>query len=215
MEYRSHKKDKDVIKQPSWRDKQRAVREEAILDAVQDLMSQMGYADMSMDDVANHVGISKATLYQHFGSKEDLAVHAIVRSMKRIVQLIQEQDTSHPAIERLEQMMLATIHQRYAHKRVTRTGPRPMLLGASLYDHPLYQEINQILSVQVDKLVNEAKAQGDIDPQYPTKLITQVLFSTIRTPDYQFMLQMGDVTSDVLEQTIISMLFYGLRTRKA
>lgn len=190
------------------------MREEAILDAVQDLMSQMGYAAMSMDDVANHVGISKATLYQHFQSKEELAAHAIVRSMKQIERLIHEQDPNRPAIERLEQMMLATLHQRYAHKQVSPGGPRPVMLGASLYENSLFQDMHQRLSAEVDRLVNEAKAQGDIDSQYPTKLITQVLFSTIRSPDYQLMLQMGDVTPDVLEQTIISMLFYGLRTRE-
>ena len=43
-----------------------------MLNAGQRLFAQSGYAAVSMDDVARAAGVSKATLYAHFTSKENL-----------------------------------------------------------------------------------------------------------------------------------------------
>ena len=50
----------------SLKERQWKLREDAILDAVAELLSTKGYNAMTMDDIANLVGISKATLYLHF-----------------------------------------------------------------------------------------------------------------------------------------------------
>ncbi len=67
----------------SLRERQRQVREDTILDIAHELMVTQGYANMSMDDLAGKVGISKATLYQHFPSKEEVAINVIGRGMRR------------------------------------------------------------------------------------------------------------------------------------
>src|SRR4028118_2171798 len=87
------------------RQRQRQLREDAILDAAHELMVSQGYAEMSMDDLAAQVGISKATLYQHFASKEELAVNVIVRGMRQGEEFIANLDPAVPAIQRLEQVM--------------------------------------------------------------------------------------------------------------
>lgn len=47
---------------PSLKERQWKLREDAVLDAASELMLDKGYNAMTMDDIANHVGISKATL---------------------------------------------------------------------------------------------------------------------------------------------------------
>lgn len=61
---------------PSRSDKKR----KAILDAATDVFLKNGYLGASMDEIAALSGISKQTIYQHFGSKENLFVE-IVMSM--------------------------------------------------------------------------------------------------------------------------------------
>jgi len=41
------------------------------------LFCDQGFANTSMDEVAKHAGVSKQTVYSHFGSKDDLFVAAI------------------------------------------------------------------------------------------------------------------------------------------
>ena len=77
----------DIVR-PSLKERQRKLREDAILDGAATLMDTKGFTAMTMDDVANEVGISKATLYQHFPSKGDLAVNVAVRVLDRAYEQI-------------------------------------------------------------------------------------------------------------------------------
>src|SRR3954468_21985252 len=49
-----------------------AERREAILAAALDAFGPGGYHGTSLDDVAAKAGVSKALIYEHFGSKEEL-----------------------------------------------------------------------------------------------------------------------------------------------
>ena len=59
------------------------VREDAIVSSVNRLLAEKGFDLMTVDEVANDVGIAKASLYKHFASKEALAAAAMVRVLQR------------------------------------------------------------------------------------------------------------------------------------
>ncbi|RPA62870.1 TetR/AcrR family transcriptional regulator [Shewanella frigidimarina] len=48
-----------------------------VLESAIDLFCHQGFPNTSMDEVAKHAGVSKQTVYSHFGSKDDLFVSAI------------------------------------------------------------------------------------------------------------------------------------------
>jgi len=202
-----------VTPQPNWRDRQRAIREEAILDAVQELLAERGYSLMSMDDVANCVGISKATLYQHFPSKEELAVRTIVRRIHSTIALMREQNDGLPAIERLEGVVWRILENRYAKHRLADVNPAGMMPPNLLKEHPLYQEAQQHLETLMSALVDEAKAQGDIQPHFPTPIIVQMFFSYLRDINYETLIRTGAVSPEILTETLMEMVFNGLRKR--
>jgi AcrR family transcriptional regulator len=54
----------------SFKQQQLIVRENAIVDATNNLLAKKGFEMMTMDEVAAEVGIAKASLYKHFPSKE-------------------------------------------------------------------------------------------------------------------------------------------------
>lgn len=56
-----------------------ADNETLILDAARQLFLRDGYAATSTDSVAREAGVSKATLYAHFGSKDELFVAVVTR----------------------------------------------------------------------------------------------------------------------------------------
>jgi AcrR family transcriptional regulator len=60
--------------------------EELILDAADRLLARYGYRKMTMDDLAQEVGIGKGTLYLHFRSKEDIALSRVDRLVRRLVE---------------------------------------------------------------------------------------------------------------------------------
>jgi AcrR family transcriptional regulator len=71
---------------PEYKDEaRRKIIEAAIAEA-----DEKGFSDLKMDDIAARLGISRATLYLYFKSKEDLvfASHSVIRS--RLSELMQD-----------------------------------------------------------------------------------------------------------------------------
>lgn len=56
-----------------------AAKREAMLDAAQACFLESGYTSTSVDEVASRAGVSKATIYAHFNSKDDLFSAIICR----------------------------------------------------------------------------------------------------------------------------------------
>ena len=57
---------------------------EAILDAADQLLARYGYRKMTMDDIAQEVGIGKGTIYLHFASKEEVTLSHVDRIVERL-----------------------------------------------------------------------------------------------------------------------------------
>ncbi|KUN78293.1 TetR family transcriptional regulator [Streptomyces bungoensis] len=57
----------------------RAVREQQMLDAAVQIFGQRGYMAASMDEIAEHAGVSKPLVYLYLNSKEDLFTACIRR----------------------------------------------------------------------------------------------------------------------------------------
>jgi TetR/AcrR family transcriptional repressor of mexJK operon len=60
-------------------------KREAILKGAKAVFLKHGFGDASMDEVAAVAGVSKMTVYRHFGSKEDLFAGVITELCRRIV----------------------------------------------------------------------------------------------------------------------------------
>ena len=66
-----------------------------ILNTAGELFSQRGYFGVSMQDIAGELGITKAALYYHFDSKDELTEVLLRESVKNLkVELRQAVDTS-------------------------------------------------------------------------------------------------------------------------
>ncbi len=57
---------------------------DAILDATDRLLARSGYKKMTIEDLAQEVGIGKGSIYLHFSSKEDIVLSHIDRIVERL-----------------------------------------------------------------------------------------------------------------------------------
>ncbi|HWX20531.1 MAG TPA: TetR/AcrR family transcriptional regulator [Candidatus Binatia bacterium] len=64
------------------KDRERAAREELILDHAQRLLLRDGFQNLNLDHLAEAVEYSKGTLYLHFKTKEDIALAVVTRALK-------------------------------------------------------------------------------------------------------------------------------------
>jgi AcrR family transcriptional regulator len=189
------------------RERQRQLREDAILDAAHELIVEQGYGEMSMDDVAARVGVSKATLYQHFPSKEDLVLSVILRSMRRGEESMTAGNPASPALDRLEQVLRQGILRR-ASLWSARHGTTPI----SLTRDPRFQAQHDRLVGAVSELVDAAKAEGDIAQELPTPIIVRMILSLFRG-DYDDVLTSGTCSLAEVSNALVSIMLNGIRTR--
>ncbi|HEU0023036.1 MAG TPA: TetR/AcrR family transcriptional regulator [Thermoleophilaceae bacterium] len=75
---------------PRRRRLSRTDRRELMLDAAQRVFGERGYRAASMDDIARGSGVTKALLYEHFASKEDLYETCVERARGRLFEAIAE-----------------------------------------------------------------------------------------------------------------------------
>jgi AcrR family transcriptional regulator len=63
-------------------------RRTGILDAALTAFSQKGYHATSLDDIAGEAGVSKALIYEHFASKQELHADLIARNARELTQRV-------------------------------------------------------------------------------------------------------------------------------
>ena len=68
------------MKQLSPKQQEIRDRQETLLDVAQEMLLTRGSIGLTMDRVADAIGVSKGTVYQHFANKEDLMAAVAVRS---------------------------------------------------------------------------------------------------------------------------------------
>lgn len=90
-----------------------SIRDE-ILNATDRLLARYGYKKMTIDDLAQEVGIGKGTVYLHFASKEEIALSHIDRIIERMKERLQEISAADaPPDERLREMLLTRVLFRF------------------------------------------------------------------------------------------------------
>jgi AcrR family transcriptional regulator len=93
--------------------KQRTTRD-AILDATDRLLAERGFKKMTIDDLADEVGIGKGSVYLHFDSKDEIALSHIDRIIERLKETIDNIATSRGTPEaRLKKMIVERVLFRF------------------------------------------------------------------------------------------------------
>ena len=97
---------KDSVSQKNTRD--------AILDATDRLLTRNGYKKMTIDDLAQEVGIGKGSIYLHFESKEEIALSHIDRIIERLKKNLRAIAEKPSAVdERLREMLIERVLFRF------------------------------------------------------------------------------------------------------
>ena len=81
-------------------------RRDEILRAATDLFSEKGYHEVTMEEIAEEMGVSKGTLYNYFSSKENLYLEILKESFEAIEALLHEEvENSDPAPLKLRKLL--------------------------------------------------------------------------------------------------------------
>ncbi len=161
----------------SRREREKLMREEAIISAAEKLFSRQGYEHTSMDEVAAAAEFTKRTVYQYFEGKQTLYYAVVLRGMQRLLAGIRAADEDAPnGLERFRRMRLAAWRcartQADAFRVMSQIGVARGSAPNSVYE----QQISALSSELFDvfRLVLE---QGRLDDSIPGFADTQEQFA--------------------------------------
>jgi AcrR family transcriptional regulator len=83
-------------------------REQDIVDATRVLFDERGMQDVPIDDIARAVGLSRALIYRHFSSKEELFILTVTRYLAQLSERLDDAAaSSEDHLERLDAITAA------------------------------------------------------------------------------------------------------------
>jgi AcrR family transcriptional regulator len=197
-----------AIKIP-FKKQQFEAREEAILDAVNKLLSEKGFDLMTMDDVADEVGVAKGSLYKHFSSKEKLAAAAMSRLLTQTLETLDKFPTEWSAGRKLEEILRWTLQHRLRggvpHLPSTRGA-----LQRSLMMNLEYLALALRANKRFYELAALARKAGEINPQISDEVVVYTLYARSCDPTLEFLQRDGKLTNDQIVEAMVKTTFGGL-----
>jgi AcrR family transcriptional regulator len=189
-------------------------RDDEVLNAAVKVFYERGYADATVQDVADEVGILKGSLYHYIDTKEDLLFRLfeeVHEHVHRILEEIQAQEGLNP-IERLEL---------YVNRQVAYNLSN--LERISIYYHDLdLLSPDRLATVQshrrehtrfVTGLIQQAQDEGLSDPTLDARLLANCVFGTVIWT-YRWYVPKRGVSRDAVAELCQTFAVHGLRPTK-
>ena len=201
-----------VTPRPSFKAHMHLVREDAILQATCQLLGAKAFDAMTMDDVAQAVGIAKASLYKHFSSKEELCCAAMVQVLGRIRAFLDTLDSAMEPIDKLRAVVRWSLQSLLA-QEMPLLPSRNSSLRAVLMANKEYIDGLVTVSDQIGESISAAQAQGSIDPTLPPMVVLFTLYARACDPVVGFLKDSGQYQDDEIVELVLRTCFDGLRAR--
>jgi len=196
----------------SFREQVLRVREDAIVSSVNRLLADKGFDLMTVDEVAADVGIAKASLYKHFPSKEALAAAAMVRLLERVLAFLDQQAARADitAFQRVEAMIRWALALQLAGEMPT-VPSQNSTLRAELMAHKTYLELLMQVSERLGAWIEQAQADGEIDPTLPPEVVLFTIYARGCDPVPAFLKAGGNFTDEQIGEWVMRICLRGLR----
>jgi AcrR family transcriptional regulator len=195
-----------------YREQMLRVREDAIVAAMNRLLVAKGYDLLTVDEVAAEAGLSKASLYKHFTSKEELAAAAMVRVLDRALAHVESLERLAPAgaaIDQLESVVRWTLQVQLAGEMPTLPAGNSRLT-ASLRANRAYMDRLINLSDRLGAWIEQAQSNGSLNAGLPPELILYTLFARACDPVLGMIKASDQHTDEQIVEWLVTTTFAGI-----
>jgi TetR/AcrR family transcriptional regulator of autoinduction and epiphytic fitness len=196
-------------KKHSFKQQQMLFREAAILDTVNQLLSQKGFDLMTMDEVAANVGIAKASLYKHFVSKEALAAASMARLLEHALDVMANLPEADASVDKLRAIVRWSVSTHLQ-------GTMPLLpstrstIQSALQNHAPYMDCLGRVVEQLGAWIQQAQSSGELSADLPGEVMLYTIFARSCDPVADFLKQGGAFTDQEITEMIVRTTFQGM-----
>jgi TetR/AcrR family transcriptional regulator len=164
----------------SYKERARLRREQDILKTAARMIRDHGYINLNMDELAEEVGISKPTLYQHFKGKDDMVARTMLQTLRELEAYLGRVPGGH-AIDKLDAVMryMMASHTDPEGLSIAIVRDGSMMLQHLAHNQTEMREIQKRVTDRLYALIDEAKADGHIRPEMSNVIVVGVMFASL------------------------------------
>ncbi|ATQ83378.1 TetR/AcrR family transcriptional regulator [Moraxella osloensis] len=198
------------MKKLTFKQRMMLERESLIIETVNHLLATKGYDAMTVDEIADTVGIAKASLYRHFPSKEALGMAALVDIMHKALGVINQLNaTDQTAIDKLKALTQWAMRLKLAQKMPNLPSEnsqlRELLIANDDYTNNLV-----MLSDSIGEWIEQAQAEGKLQSNIPGLAILYTLYARACDPVLGFLRSSQLYNDDEIIAIVTRTCFEGL-----
>ena len=199
-----------IFSQISFKKQAFKLRENAILDAATAILGNKGYDLMTMDDVANAVGISKPSLYKHFKSKEELVGEALIRLIDGASEYLAEINAELSPAQKLSTLLEWAL-------RIRLEGGLPFLPSTSAHVREMlmrnikYVTRVLLLNGKLEKLVAAAQKNGEFNSDLPSDVILYSYYARTCDPAVEYLQKFSKMNNEDIVKHMLQVAFQGFK----
>ncbi len=190
-------------RKPSLKERQRQLREDAILDVAEELLTSKGLGAMTLEELSIEVGISKPTLYGHFRSKDEVVAGIMTRGLREAARKLVEFEAALPPGAALRALIAWFVEARATED----CGPvTDLCMTLSLMTQGPVREAERAFCRDIERLVVAAQREGTVRAAVPAMFVSQTLLSVSKDWSYRDMLAEGRTDVPTMKRAILQML---------
>ena len=178
------------MKHLGLRERQKADRRRHILDVAKSKFQTDGYANVTMEAIANDANVSSVTVYNYYKSKAGLLLALVAESDKYLIAQLEEMISAHPddlidAVARFGQIL-----RRHAMSYLSKPTWREVV-SASIHEGSrdfgrTYMDLDRVLIELMQSLVEDAQERKLISSDIDSLALADCLFSLQNIRFFQF-----------------------------
>jgi AcrR family transcriptional regulator len=180
---------------------------DTILDVAVRVFRERGYEGSSLEQIARAAGITKASIYYHVRSKEELLARGVGRALDSLFAVLDEPEARRgAAVERLRHLIRRTIEITVG--RLPEVALLIRVRGNTRVERRVLErrrEFDRIVSETMVEAQREGGLRADIDPRLATRLLFGMLNSI--TEWYR---PEGELGAAAIAEAVYRMTFEGL-----
>ncbi len=165
---------------------------------------------MTMDDVANAVGISKPSLYKHFKSKEELVGDALIRLIDGANDYLGQMQNELSPMQKLSALLEWAL-------RIRLDGGMPFLPSTSAHVREMLMRNMKyvmrvlMLNTKLERLVIAAQKNGEFDPTLPSDVILYSYYARTCDPAVEYLQKFSKIDSEKIIASMLQVAFQGFK----
>jgi AcrR family transcriptional regulator len=180
---------------------------DTILDVAVGVFRERGYEGSSLEQIARAAGITKASIYYHVRSKEELLARGVGRALDALFAVLDEPDAKRGAsVERLRYLVRRTIEITVV--RLPEVALLIRVRGNTRVERRVLERRREFDRIVADTMV-EAQREGGLRADIDPRLATRLLFGMLNSITEWYRTQ-GELDAEGIAEAVNRLAFEGL-----